>query len=172
MYPDGREELLLALPRYDFNWQHTYYLEKPLPIPAGSKIISRWVYDNSAANPSNPDPKRTVPWGEQTTEEMLANYVHYRWIGETAQNPRDDYEAEIKAGMLMGVLDTSLDGKLQTADLTGPVGGRLATAMPMLDKDKDGALSQDELNVAMKGIQLFGASASPGVTPTPAPAKN
>lgn len=169
-YPDGKEELLLALPRYDFNWQHTYYLEEAMTIPAGSKIISRWIYDNSAGNHSNPDPKRTVPWGEQTTEEMLANYVHYRWIGETVQNPREDYEAEMKVGMLMGVLDTSLDGKLQPADLTGPVGGRLGKAMPMLDTDKDGVLSQAELNVAMKGIRLFGGAAS--AEATPAPAKN
>ena len=168
LYPDGKEELLLALPRYDFNWQHTYYLEKPLPIPAGSKVISRWVYDNSDKNPSNPDPKRTVPWGEQTTEEMLANYVHYRWIGETVQNPREDYEEEIKAGMLMGVLDTSLDGKLQPADMTGPVGGRLGKAMPMLDTDKDGVLSQTELNVAMKGMRLFGASAPAEAAPAAA----
>ena len=171
-YPDGKEELLLALPRYDFNWQHTYYLETPMTIPAGSKIISRWVYDNSAGNLANPDPKRTVPWGEQTTDEMLANYVHYRWIGETVQNPREDYEKEIKAGMVMGVLDTSLDGRLQAAELTGPVGGRMGKAMPMLDTDKDGVLSQAELNVAMKGMRLFGASGSAAAAPAPAPAGN
>ncbi|MFT3725458.1 MAG: redoxin domain-containing protein [Hyphomonadaceae bacterium] len=169
-YPDGKEQLLLALPRYDFNWQHTYYLDKPISIPAGSKIISRWIYDNSTGNPSNPDPKRTVPWGEQTTEEMLANYVHYRWVGETAQNPREDYEKELKAGMMMGVLDTSLDGKLQPAELSGPVGKRIGAAMAMLDTDKDGALSQNEINVAMKGIKLFGGGSTE--TPPPAPAKN
>lgn len=163
-YPDGREELLLALPRYDFNWQHTYYLQEEMKIPAGSKIISRWIYDNSAGNHSNPDHTRTVPWGEQTTEEMLANYVHYRWVGETVQNPREDYEQEVKAGMLMGILDTSLDGTLQAAELTGPVGGRMGKAMAMIDKDKDGALSQAELAVAMKGIRLFG--------PTPATTQN
>ncbi len=169
-YPDGKEELLLALPRYDFNWQHTYYLEKEKPIPAGSKVIARWIYDNSEKNLSNPDPKRTVPWGEQTTEEMLANYVHYRWVGETVQNPREDYEEEIKAGMMMGILDSSLDGKLQAAELSGPVGSRLGKAMPMLDTDKDGVLSQAELGVAMKGFRLFGGGAS--AEATPAAAKN
>lgn len=168
-YPDGKEQVLLALPRYDFNWQHTYYLEEPMTIPAGSKIISRWVYDNSTGNISNPDPKRTVPWGEQTTEEMLANYVHYRWVGETAQNPREDYEKEIKAGMLMGILDTSLDGKLQADELTGPVGTKMGKAMAMIDTDKDGVLSQPELGVAMKGIRLFGGGSAGAAS---APAKN
>ncbi len=167
-YPDGKEELLLALPRYDFNWQHTYYLENPLTIPAGSKIISRWIYDNSTGNHANPDPTRTVPWGEQTTDEMLANYVHYRWIGETVQNPREDYEKEMKAGMVMGVLDTSLDGKLQPAELTGPVGGRMSKAMLMLDTDKDGELSQTELNVAMKGMRMFAPSKPAETAPPPA----
>ncbi len=164
-YPDGHEELLLALPRYDFNWQHTYYLEDAMTIPAGSKIISRWIYDNSTGNHSNPDPKRTVPWGEQTTEEMLANYVHYRWVGETVQNPREDYETEMKAGMLMGILDTSLDGTLQAAELSGPVGARMAKAMPMLDTDKNSVLSQAELAVALKGIRLFGPTPTAAATP-------
>jgi hypothetical protein len=94
--------------------------------------------------------------------------VHYRWIGETVQNPREDYEKEMKAGMVMGVLDTSLDGKLQPAELTGPVGGRMSKAMLMLDTDKDGELSQTELNVAMKGMRMFGASKPAETAPTPA----
>ena len=54
-YPDGHEVMLLALPRYDFNWQYEYFLEKPITIPAGAKVIARWTYDNSATNPGNPD---------------------------------------------------------------------------------------------------------------------
>jgi hypothetical protein len=77
-YPDGREELLLSVPKYDFNWQTTYSLVTPKVIPAGTSIIHSTTYDNSAQNPANPDPNRTVPWGEQSWDEMLYGVVQYR----------------------------------------------------------------------------------------------
>lgn len=76
-YPDGREEMLLRVPRYDFNWQMTYFMEKPLALPKGSVLrMSAW-YDNSPNNPSNPDPKVEVLWGDQSWEEMLAGFVDF-----------------------------------------------------------------------------------------------
>jgi len=78
IYPDGREELLLSVPKYDFNWQTTYTLAKPLQVPAGTKIVHTTVYDNSSQNPANPDPNRTVPWGEQSFDEMLYGVVQFR----------------------------------------------------------------------------------------------
>ncbi|MBY0488840.1 MAG: cytochrome c [Gemmatimonadaceae bacterium] len=68
--PDGTSEIILDVPRYDFNWQTYYMFAKPLEIPAGAKITSKAWYDNSAANPHNPDPKVDVRWGDQTWEEM------------------------------------------------------------------------------------------------------
>ena len=56
-YPDGKEKLLLAMPRYDFNWQREYVFAEPIKMPAGSKLIAHYVYDNSKRNPANPDPK-------------------------------------------------------------------------------------------------------------------
>ena len=76
-YPDGNSEVLLDIPRYDFNWQLRYDLKAPLLLPKGSKIKVTGVYDNSAANKANPDPSRTVRWGDQTDEEMLIGYVEY-----------------------------------------------------------------------------------------------
>ena len=111
-YPDGKEETLLAMPRYDFNWQWDYVLAKPLNVPAGSKIITHWVYDNSSRNPGNPDPTKTVYWGEQSFEEMLAVYIHYHWAGETAKNPRDDYDKLMQANLMLDVMDDNMDGKL------------------------------------------------------------
>jgi len=63
-------ETLLVVPHYDFNWQHTYELAEPLPLDGidALEIVAR--FDNSAANPTNPDPAETVMWGEQTWEEM------------------------------------------------------------------------------------------------------
>lgn len=71
VYPDGRKEIILSVPRYDFNWQTSYQFAEPLKLPRGTKIIAVAHYDNSAGNPSNPDPKKEVTWGDQTWEEMM-----------------------------------------------------------------------------------------------------
>lgn len=69
-YPDGREEVILDVPNYDFNWQIQYELEKPLKIPAGSKITNVAIYDNSPKNKWNPAPEKEVFWSEQSWDEM------------------------------------------------------------------------------------------------------
>jgi len=68
--PDGRSEVVLSVPKYDFAWQTYYMFAKPLAIPAGAKLEATAWYDNSAKNPANPDPKVEVRWGDQTWEEM------------------------------------------------------------------------------------------------------
>jgi hypothetical protein len=68
--PDGQISSVLAVPRYDFNWQTYYMFSRPLQVPKGAKLISTAWYDNSSANKSNPDPKTEVLWGSQTWEEM------------------------------------------------------------------------------------------------------
>jgi hypothetical protein len=74
VYPDGREEIVLRVPRYDFNWQLSYKLAEPKFMPKGSTLKVTMHYDNSAANRYNPDPTATVRWGEQTWEEMMLGY--------------------------------------------------------------------------------------------------
>ena len=69
-YPDGRSELILNVPKYDFNWQTDYIFKQPLNLPKGTKIRTSAWYDNSTANKANPDPKKDVYWGDQTWEEM------------------------------------------------------------------------------------------------------
>jgi len=77
-YPDGREEILLSVPRYDFNWQPLYALNPPKLIPAGTQIVMDMSWDNSAQNPANPDPGKVVHWGDQTWEEMNVGWFRYR----------------------------------------------------------------------------------------------
>ena len=72
--PDGREELLLSVPRYDFNWQNRYQLAEPKFMPKGSILRVIAHFDNSAGNPYNPDPTQEVRWGDQSWEEMLIGY--------------------------------------------------------------------------------------------------
>ena len=70
-YPDGTSETLLDVPRYDFNWQNSYVLSQRKLMPEGTVMHATAVFDNSADNLMNPDPKATVRWGDQTWEEMM-----------------------------------------------------------------------------------------------------
>ena len=74
IYPDGREEVVLRVPKYDFNWQLSYKLAEPKFMPKGSMLKVTMHYDNSSGNRYNPDPTATVRWGEQTWEEMMLGY--------------------------------------------------------------------------------------------------
>jgi hypothetical protein len=75
--PDGTARMLLNVPHYDFNWQLAYRYAEPVTIPAGSKLRATGWFDNSANNPANPDPTKTVRWGPQTSDEMMLGYVEY-----------------------------------------------------------------------------------------------
>ena len=75
--PDGVRQVLVDVPRYDFNWQFHYALREPMDVPAGSRIHVIAHYDNSADNPFNPDPSKAVRWGDQTFDEMLIGYVEW-----------------------------------------------------------------------------------------------
>jgi hypothetical protein len=77
VYPDGKTETLLSVPRWDFSWQSNYRLVKPLHLPAGTKIECTAHFDNSKDNPNNPNPKALVHWGEQTWDEMMIGFVDY-----------------------------------------------------------------------------------------------
>ena len=73
-YPDGRTEVLLRVPKYDFNWQHSYELAEPKRLPKGTVLEVTAHFDNSPANAFNPDPTATVRWGDQTWEEMMIGF--------------------------------------------------------------------------------------------------
>lgn len=72
--PDGTSETVLSVPHYDFHWQLTYYVDKPIHLPKGTKVEVTAFYDNSANNLNNPDPTKEIHWGEQTWEEMMMGY--------------------------------------------------------------------------------------------------
>ncbi len=72
-------KVLLDVPHYDFNWQLRYELATPITLPAGTPVRYTAWYDNSSKNPANPDPKKTVKWGDQTFEEMFLGYAE--WYG-------------------------------------------------------------------------------------------
>lgn len=87
IHPDGREEILLDVPRYDFNWQHRYVLAEPLRLPRGSRLRTTAMYDNSSDNPANPDPDSEVRAGTQSWEEMYNGYFDVALADEDLTAP-------------------------------------------------------------------------------------
>lgn len=77
VWPDGRAQVLLDVPKFDFNWQLHYELAEPLKIPAGSKLTAVAHYDNSIKNPYNPAPHKEVFWSEQSWDEMFIPWFEY-----------------------------------------------------------------------------------------------
>jgi hypothetical protein len=126
--PGVEKTLVLDVPRYDFNWQLLYRLAEPLHLPAGSRLEVTASFDNSTGNPANPDPARTVRWGEQTDDEMLIGYVEYVFS--------EDKPAAAAAAAASGTAGTSPQIQL-TGKSLGALGKRL-------DKDWDGRVSKEE----------------------------
>lgn len=79
IYPGGKRETLLSVPRWDFNWQNVYRFREPLKLPKGAKLHAVAHWDNSANNPLNPDAKKSVRFGLQTWDEMMVGFVAYVW---------------------------------------------------------------------------------------------
>ncbi|MEM6413126.1 MAG: redoxin domain-containing protein [Pseudomonadota bacterium] len=144
LYPDGREKLILSVPKYDFNWQHSYILDEPLSVPAGARLIHETVYDNSAANFTNPDPTQDVGWGLQSADEMLYGGFFFRWTEETHDNPVHD-PLVFETRQAFGFFDSDMNGEMEPNEMVRGLkrawdNGPLKRA----DLDKNNALSFDE----------------------------
>ncbi len=159
--PDGKKTLLMTMPRYDFNWQRAYTFDQPIKIPAGSRLIANWTYDNSKSNPANPDPNIKVTWGEQSHEEMLFTSLSFRWVDETAAKQIDS-DARFSQTRMLGMMDDNIDGKLQKAEMKGQTGQMLGKYFTVLDKNGDQALDRAELVAAqaMMGNRRRGSQAT------------
>ena len=82
-YPDGTQEILLSVANYNFNWQRFYYLDEPKYLPVGTTLTVNAVFDNSTQNQFNPDPSKTIYFGEQTFDEMMIGYMSFTYEDET-----------------------------------------------------------------------------------------
>ena len=84
--PDGAEVPLLRTPAWDFDWQDEYLFAQPVPLPAGTRLHLKYVYDNSGANPKNPfSPPRRGRWGPRSTD-VMGDY----WLQVVARDPADE----------------------------------------------------------------------------------
>ncbi|MHC4875848.1 MAG: redoxin domain-containing protein [Planctomycetota bacterium] len=158
-YPDGRSDTVLDVPQYDFNWQTAYQLARPMKLPAGSYLQCTAHFDNSENNLNNPDPSKTVRWGDQTWNEMMIGYfdvaipvsVFAPKAGEADDGTVSIGGREVQiAGLLQSIkrLDRDGDGKLKAAE----VPKQHMLLFTALDSDKDRVLTVDE---ARKTIERF-----------------
>jgi hypothetical protein len=75
MYPDGREQVALSVPKYDFNWQQQYVLKHLIRVTPGTRLHVQAHYNNSPSNKFNPNPNRWVYQGNMTWEEMMTPFM-------------------------------------------------------------------------------------------------
>jgi mono/diheme cytochrome c family protein len=128
VFPNGKRETLLDVPKYDFNWQTAYREAEPLKFPAGTRIHAIAHFDNSEENLNNPNPKTPVFWGDQTYEEMMIGY----------------FDLAVPKGA-----QTAAGRGLRAARGEGPFGGlsdaALKDMLKRLDANKDGKITRDEV---------------------------
>ena len=75
VHVDGRREILLSVPHYDFNWQLQYRLKDPILMEKGSRLMVTFHFDNSVNNAANPDPSKSIRWGDRTEDEMMVTWT-------------------------------------------------------------------------------------------------
>ena len=74
IYPTGETQTVFK-GKWNFDWQIGYQLEKPMVLPKGTRVIAIAHYDNSANNKYNPDPAKTILWGDQNWDEMQSGFI-------------------------------------------------------------------------------------------------
>ncbi|MCA9133775.1 MAG: alkyl hydroperoxide reductase, partial [Planctomycetales bacterium] len=133
------DEILLSVPRYDFNWQHTYQLREPLPLDGLEALQFTASFDNSSHNPFNPDPAQTVSWGEQSWEEMAVAFFD---VASPLQQPA---AAESAAG---------LGPSRGTAADQPQVLAYVERVMKTLDTNGDGVIKKAEAGIVVRHLHF------------------
>jgi peroxiredoxin len=153
--PDQPPRVILDVPRYDFNWQHVYAFAQPLPLAGIKQINFVTAFDNSAANPANPNPNASVTWGDQSWEEMAIVYFDVAW-------------------QISPIDPTPVDTESPDGATTAPHGGEApATAIqpPLPTRNGESTpetLTAPELSVVEQEVERFLAQfAAPGQTSIP-----
>lgn len=160
IYPGGRRETILNVPRWDFNWQNVYQLQEPLRLPKGAKLHAIAHWDNSANNPYNPDPTATVKFGLQTWEEMMVGWVAYVWERpETAEEV-----AKLKADdpdLLFDRFDRNGDDIITPAE----VPAQLKPLMKLANLPDPDRLTRDQFKEMFESLKKRFGGARPPAKP-------
>ncbi|MEQ8209357.1 MAG: redoxin domain-containing protein [Lacipirellulaceae bacterium] len=136
-YPNGEKEILLDVPKYDFNWQNIYLLKEPKLIPAGTSIDMVAHFDNSANNPLNPDPTAKVHWGDQTWQEMMLGSLSFSRVDQDLQ-ATGPTATKLPSGNYQVTFKYRPDGKAKSVFLSGSFNGWKAKGVPMQGPDDEG----------------------------------
>lgn len=130
------QEVLLSVPAYDFNWQHTYQLRQPIELETVRQLRFEVEFDNSAANPFNPDPSARVTWGDQTWEEMAVAFFE-------VASPRKDRKASkaISTAVQPGSLSPAAEAQIASY---------VSRALAAMDADGDGQINKSETDIIIR----------------------
>jgi len=123
---DGKRNILLSVPRYDFNWQTYYRFAEPISAMAGTTIRSVAHWDNSSNNPSNPDPGIEVNYGLQSSEEMMYGFLTYVYDEPVQESPPEKTNMLVK--MMFDSMDTDKNGLVETAEVPAKLQKQLDAA--------------------------------------------
>ncbi len=155
-------EILLDVPNYDFNWQHVYELSQPMPLSSVKSLDFTVKFDNSEANPANPDPSQSVTWGDQTWEEMAVAFFEVavprgkqgEWKSDKQPVDPEKREKEIQdfVAEFFNNFDENRDGQVQS--LEAPLGFR-RFGFRRIDTDNDNRLTKSEVEEAARKNRRF-----------------
>ncbi|MEO8268090.1 MAG: alkyl hydroperoxide reductase, partial [Aureliella sp.] len=143
----GQSETLLRVPNYDFNWQHTYQLQQPLPLDAfESGLQFEAAFDNSARNPFNPDPTQTVTWGDQSWEEMAVAFF------EVARPRQAD--ASTRPVSTQDGLNNELTEQQRTVKRQADIEAYIQLVFDKLDGNGDGQIHKSEADIVVRRLHF------------------
>jgi len=149
----GEEEILLDVPQYDFNWQHVYRLNQPIPLDKADRIRCIAHFDNSKDNIVNPDPTVTVRWGDQSWEEMMIAFfeVTIPRRNELPENkdPSFSQRVQTRAERWMRRRDSNGDWQIQPTEVSDSV---RRFAFSGLDRNTDSVIDMEEAKLHIAEI--------------------
>ncbi|MDB5386539.1 MAG: alkyl hydroperoxide reductase/Thiol specific antioxidant/Mal allergen [Planctomycetaceae bacterium] len=164
-----KEQILLDVPRYDFNWQHIYELTTPVDLAKIDGLEFTARFDNSKNNPANPDPTQYVNWGDQTWEEMAVTFFEISEPREFTdpQKPATETksavvpepaDSPIKAAAVAAYVedfyerfDANKDGIVDRAET--PLVFR-TYGFRQIDANNDGRITREEIESAARNRKL------------------
>lgn len=165
-HQDLDREVLLRVPQYDFNWQHTYEFAEPIPFRKLHSLELKAVFDNSKENPFNPNPNEYVVWGDQTWEEMSVAFLEVARPLQSKETPpapnmmtkpstpssTDDSSREVEfADAFLEKFDRNRDGKVLRDETSRVV---QMYSFRRLDINNDGHITRDELLEATRAHRV------------------
>jgi len=148
----AKDVILLDVPHYDFNWQHTYILEKPIDLDSVDSLSFTATYDNSTQNPFNPDPDEFVTWGDQTWEEMAIVFYEVARPVNTSGSRRTESDNRLSA--LANGVQASTELETKNVSNEAKLQPQIDQFFKDLDRDGDGTIVYDEVDRAVQ-LRLF-----------------